>query len=313
MSTNTHRRSRVALVALLIVPMWIATSGDPSVAARRASSQVRYLISAKQPRGSESTICIGDKVPISVRVNRALFSGNDSHQLEDIQGARVQADMPNDGVGKLNPITSYTGLGGSRPGEVPYTFEALKEGTTSITFTGKIDQVWWGMRVGLRGPARRDIVQTVLQLKVQACAYKVTVLSHFSAQKVSLVGSFEGGLKRDPDGTFTGTASLVWIPVIATAGQCSSRISLLPSEVKLVGVVEDDELTLDISYESTNLYNVGGCPAGVNGEAEVKPSPVTLTVSASGGGARQSQELVSASYYSMTGYALVVVARAAPQ
>jgi len=301
------------IVAALLAPLWIAAV-PTSVSAHRASSEVRYGIYAIRNKGNTSTICVDDEVPISVYVDRALFTGNQGDQVEYINGARVVAEMPADGVGRVNPIATNTGLGVNRPGEILFTFTALKEGTTSIRFTGKIDQVWWGSLLGLRiRPPRRDIVQTTIQLKVESCAYKVTAFSHFSAQGVTLVGSIEGGLKRDADGHLTGVARMIWIPVIAVAGQCSSVISVQSSDVELAGVIEDGELTVEITYFLTALSNVGGCPAGVNDSAQVTASAVTVTVPASGGGARQPQNLESSSYYAMTGDALVVATRITPK
>lgn len=312
--SSSNVRWRLLLVATLLAPALGAVGADPSEAASaRGSSSTKYSMIATRTKGNTSTVCVGDDVPIRVRVTRALFVGNQADQPEDIPGARVQAALSDPSVGKLNPVDVYTGWNPNDPGAILFNVRALKVGATTVSFKGTIKQLWWGAKLGLRVVLRRDYVEATVDIRVDDCDYKVTAFSHFSAQGVVVVGSMEGGLKRGADGSLAGTATMTWSPAIAAAGNCSSTISIQPSEVDLTGDVTDEVLTVDLAYLPAVLTNVGGCPAGVNAQAQVSPSAVAVSTSALGGGARQPQNLDEPTFYSMQGYAVVVVTRTAKQ
>lgn len=301
-------RGRLRIVAMLSVStLFVAESAPMSVEARYNAS-VGFSIVATKLKGNNATTCVGDDVPIKVSVSRSLFLGGS----EDVPGARIEAAMSGGSIGELKPISIYTGWDPKGPGAASFNFHALKAGTATITFTATIDQAWWGSQLGVAAP-RHGVVRTNLSITVEKCSYDVEVVSNFTAQGVVLTGRMKGALKQDSDdpsdsGRFNGNGIVTWTPVTVGAGDCSSTITLEPSEATLIGRPGRGlDLVVDVEYLPATLVNTGGCPAGVLDTAQPAPSAVTVTVSVLGGVQRSAQTLDEAAHYAMSGSALVVV------
>ena len=311
-TVNPAPRWRSVFIALILALVIGSVGESFPVQAAPATTEMRYSMSARKLNGNNATICVGDDVPIHVRVTRAEFVGNQGDNVQDIPGVRVEASMSNGGIGNLHPISTYTGYWNSDdPGGVDYKFHAEKVGTTIITFKGTINQVWWGAIIGLPLVTRRDFVESQVEITVEECQYKITAISHFSAQGVTFVATMEGALTKGADGRFTGLATVTWVGGRFVSYDCVSVFTIDPSQVELLGVQEGDELTVNVAYLPANLGNATNCPGAGSGNypGKIIPDPITLTVSVSGGGDRQTQNLYEPTYYSMLGFVVVIIER----
>jgi len=315
----SERRRSIFLVLVLVFV--IGSAGQARLAqAAPAATEFRYSMSAKKLRGN-ATICIGDDVPIHVRVTRAEFVGNQGDNVQDIPGARIEASLSNSGIGRLNPLSIYTGWDSNDPGGANYTFHAEKTGTTIISFKGTINQIWWPAKLGLLPGAvtRRDFVNAQVEITVEKCDYKITTISKWQVPgpvnlKVEALIS-EAGLADDGTGRLTGTASVQWQVTTSQLEDCQAQSVTTTSQAELTGVREDEEVTLDVAFETANITLPTKCVGSDGGIAsggipvQVTPKPVTFTVPAPGGGMRGDHVLQGPE--SMSGFVVVIATRVA--
>jgi hypothetical protein len=313
---NPAKRRRNVFSALVLLALFLGSLNQtlPAKAAPAGSTDFRFSMQATKLNGS-ATICVGDNVPIEIKVHRAEMVGGDLGYGQSLPGVKVQAILiSNPSIGTLNQNTIYTGWESNDPPGATLLFHVVKVGSTTISFKGTINHVWWLAELGFpRVIDRRDFVTTTVDITVVECQYKVVTISHFAEQGVKLKATMEGMLHGE-DGHFTGTGTVNWIGGVAVAGDCSSVITVYTSEATLTGELEGDTLKVDVVYSPAVLENIGGCPAGVIDQDNVTPDSVSITVSASmGGGEVQYQNLVSTSYYSMHGTVDVLVYKVDPQ
>jgi len=310
------RLSSLPLALVLVLSLGSAGQIPPAHAAP-AATELRYSMSAKK-LGGNATICIGDDVPIHVRVTRAEFVGNQGNNVQDIPGARIEASMSNSGIGRLNPISIYTGWDSNDPGGADYTFHAEKAGTTIIKFKGTISQIWWPAKLGLPPLVnRRDFVNAQVDITVKKCDYKVTSISKWQVPgpvNLRIEASIsEAGLVDDGTGRFTGTASVQWHLTTSKLLDCEAQSVTTTSEAELTGVREDEELTLDLAFVTANITLPVFCVGSDGGIAsggtptQMTPKPVTFTVPATGGGTRETHVLQGPE--TVSGSVVVIVTR----
>ena len=266
-----------------------------------AATEMRYSMSARN-LGGNATICVGDDVPIHVRVTRAEFVGNQGSNVQDIPGARIEASMSNGGIGKLNPISIYTGWDSNDPGGADYTFHAEKAGTTVITFKGTISQIWWPAKLGLPPLVnRRDFVNARVEITVKSCDYRITSISKWlvpGPANIRIEAMInEAGLAEDGTGRLKGTATVQWQLTTSQVLDCKAQSVTTTSEAELTGVREEEELIVDIAFETANITLPAFCVGSDGGiasggtPAQMTPKPGTFTVPASGGGKREPHVL----------------------
>lgn len=260
-SVNPASRWRTVFIALVLVLAIESAGQAPPVLAAPAAMELRYSMLARKLRGNNATICVGDDVPIHVRVTRAEFVGAQGYHVQDIPGVRVEASVSNGGIGKLNPISIHTGWSSDDPGGADYKFHAEKVGTTIISFKGTINQVWWGAKLGLAPfVTRRDFVEDQVEITVEECQYKVTVSSSFPVPDMFIGAVFKDALMTlDAQGFYSGTATVTWsgywLPFGGARISCVNFLkTLAPSKATLVGLVnESGQLELTIAYDPHNL------------------------------------------------------------
>ena len=302
-------RWHIVILAVLLALSFGSAVQTPPLA-QAAGAEKRFFIEAKKDGGT-ATICVGDLVSIHVRVVRAQVRSGVPFNVETIPGVRVlgSADFPN--VGQVTPRESRTMWNSDVPGSANFVFHAENPGTTSISFQGRVNPSWGASILErlINPPSGWTSVFDSVDVTVQDCSYKVSTISHFSAQGVPLVATMDGKMKSDGDGHYTGSATVNWVGAIAVAGDCSSVITVYSSKVELFGELDDDWLIVDVTYLPAVLTNIGGCPGGVNDKALLNLDPVTVSVPASGGAKRPNQEIHEPTFYSMSGFVVITVTR----
>jgi hypothetical protein len=307
------------LYAALISTLAIGSAGQTySVRAASAATELRYSLSAKKLKGNNATICVGDDVPIHVRVTRAEFDGDQGSNAQEITGARIEASMSNGGIGRLNPISIHTGWDSNDPGGADYKFHAERVGTTTIFFKGTINHVWWPAKLGLFPLVdRKDFVKDQVEITVEECQYKVTTISKWQVSgeaNIKIEAWINGaGLMDDGTGHYTGTANVTWQLTASQVVDCKAQSVTTTSEATLNGERDDDQLIVDIDFLTANILLPAFCMADgdiASGSTPVQmtPDPVTFTVPASGGGERQPHVLQGPE--SVSGFIVVIVTQA---
>ena len=292
---------RRVMLALLLAFLIGSVGQMPLAQAAPPAAEVRYsLIAYKLKR--DTTICVGDDVPIRIRVSRATFVGSQGDNVQDIPGAHIEASMSNPGIGTLHPISIYTGWDSNDPGGAVYKFHASKVGRTTINFKGTINHIWWPAILGLpKAIDRRDFVEDQVQIEVQECQYKVTTISHWKVPgeaNVQIEATLDGaGLTDDGTGLhYNGNGSVTWHLTGGQVEDCVPQSVTTTSQAELVGERDGDLLIVDITYLiaaiSIPVYCVrDGEVASGSMPVDLLAEPVSFTVPGSGGGVRETHVL----------------------
>lgn len=312
---QTPRRSIVFIALILALAVGGAGQSAPAQASP-AATEYRYSMIARKLKGN-ATICVGDDVPIHVRVIRAEFVGDVGSNVQEVPGVFVRASMSPEGVGKLNPISMMTGWDANDPGGADYKFHAEKAGTTIISFKGTINHIWWPAQLGLPPLIdRRDFVEDLVELTVEECQYKVTTISKWESSglvKIRIEAWIhEAGLAEDGPGHYTGTGSVTWTLATDQLGDCNAQSLTTTSQAELTGA-RDEELTVNVAFDTANIsipvYCVGSDGGVAQGSTPVQltPDAVTFTVPASGGGTRETHVLRGPE--TVSGFVVAIVTR----
>lgn len=294
-------RSLPVYIILIIALALIIASGPLSAQAAPAKDSFRFHILAKKIKGN-ATICVGDNVPIYVRVMRSQMTGNQGDNVQNIPGVRVDASMSNAGIGSLTPKTSYTGWNLKDSGGANFNFRAEKAGTTTIHVKGTINHIWWLANLGLPPVVdRRDFVNSEVEIKVEDCSYKVTTTSRWSADEVNWVAKIDqAGMTTDAPGHYTGTATVDWVlsefpPPI---GSCPLQEFKASSDANLTGeLVGPDLLVVNIIFKPVDVtwltwnWILEECMIGGNVTWHPAPDQLRFNFPVSGGEAHPSQTL----------------------
>lgn len=313
-----HRRHRI-FMALVLVLTFGSTGFSLPVQAATAATEFRFFMTAKKVRGN-AAICVGDNVRIRVQVMRAevVISPGNLGYIQNLPGALVTGSVSNVSVGTLQPASIRTGFYSIDPGGAEFQFHADKVGTTSISFKGTINHIWWASKYLIGLPAltdRTDFVTDQVGITVEQCQYKVMAISHFSTAGVKLLAIMDGVLIKNEDGNLTGTAAVNWIGGPVTLGGCNGTMEVAPGQATLVGEQAGEQLIVDVTYHETTLGHLYNCiPGSVEIHPPVIPDPVSVTVPVSGGDIfGKDQNLSAPCYmceeYDMSGFVNVDVTR----
>lgn len=300
-----HKIVKQWIVVLLALATGSASQMQTPVAQAAASDASLNIYLSAERLGGEGIICVGDKVPIQVKVLKKVGVEGD-YSFGRLIGVQVSAFVDGSGIGRISPPKNTTRLSSDPVGATFFLFTAEKSGTVAVVFQGKVNtRVLLGLEFG------GNTVTASQSLTVEECQYTVTTISRFSAAGVNIVATMDAKMKLEADGTLSGTGIVNWVGASVTAGDCSSVITIAPSQAELTGVLDDDYVIVDVTYLAAALTNVGGCPGGVNDQAEVLPDPVTVSIPASGGGQKGiPQNLNEPNFYSMYGSLVIFVSPA---
>lgn len=124
------RRLRVIAMLVLVIA---SVSQTLQAKAAPAATEYAYFGSASMDRGN-ATICVGDNVLISVKVERVKIENTDLSNWQSIAGIRVEGLVQDPSIGNYIMPNKYTGMSSDRPGIAVFAFHANKAGATALTF-----------------------------------------------------------------------------------------------------------------------------------------------------------------------------------
>jgi hypothetical protein len=310
------------LALVLVLSMDGAGYTLPALAAPARATKFQFFMSARKDKGN-ATVCVGDIVPIHVKVMRAEVVGDPANlgYAQPMPGVRIQALISNKSIGTLTWTTIDTGWNFNDPGGADFKFHADKAGSTMVEFNGTIRHVWWGSRYLPGLPPltdRKDHVTSNVEIIVEECQYKVTAVSTFIAPGVKLVAEIsDAGLTLAADGRFTGTGSVTWVGGPVSLYGCSGTMEVDPSQAEIVAVKGPDQLVLQVTYRETTLSHIYDCkPGSVEIHPPVLPDPIILSVPVSGGSTLLDDQTLTATCtlceaYTFPGFVSVIVTRVA--
>jgi hypothetical protein len=319
------RRSTIISVVLVLT---IANAGLilPAQAAPISATEFRFFMSARKLKGN-ATICVGDEVPIHVKVMRAEMVGDPANMgyVQGMPGVRIDGSVTDAGIGTLTWTTIYTGWDFNDPAGADFKFHADKAGMTTINFTGKINHIWWASKYLIGLPPltdRRDFVTGQVDITVEECQYKVTAISTFSVPGVRLKAVIlDAGLVLDTDSRFKGKATVTWVGGPVSMFGCNGTMEVAPSQVELVGTKSPgqyaNQLTVEVAYSDASLTHIYDCkPGSVEIHPTEHPDPIIFSVPLSGGSVFLEDQklictLVNCEAWNFPGFVTVVVTRVA--
>ncbi len=232
-----------------------------AIAGQFASAQAQTTpadsVSVDAPR---TTFCPHQKTTFTVHVvNNAAVNPDEppEYAYERVTtDASVEADVADASVGKINganPITRYSPSPElARVDTWEFAFEALKEGTTTITFRAKLNGT--------------DAASQDVQVTVKACSFIIGATSTWTVPGPNggtwtLEGFVErpAKVKIQPDGTFSGTGSVVWNATVKGT-PCGFPYTLQRSQVKVTGSMNNDgDLDVTMTYTPVTEKEIADC------------------------------------------------------
>jgi hypothetical protein len=295
-----RRRSAVAIMILGFGLVLGSVVLSPVAQADLAhSARLGYFMIAKNISGS-STICVGDRVTLTVRVQRASFTGNQGDNVQDVPGVVIRGTVQNPAIGTLSQLDNVTGWNSSYPGTADYVFSARKAGRTRVNFEGQINQIWSLSKYFRRNPIvnRRDFVSDSLSVTVADCRFKVSAVSQWKIKgpaKIRLRAVIdEAPLIGDPQGHYTGSASVKWSAGISAVGDCSGALTVDDRTAMMSGDMDNASglLKVTITYLPTTAALDSNCKgANASWTISVAPDPVSFVTTADGGVSTQAHML----------------------
>ena len=309
-------RWRNVFSALVLPAIFLGSLSQPSLAqAAPARAKYAYFVFATLPK-SYGTICVGDNVPISVRVARTSIDIQTDSM--NISGIWVAGSVQDPGIGKLIIARKETGFDYEQPGIAGFIFHAEKPGKTTLFFNAEIRYYQSTILKWIYGPAK--IAQSnPVEVTVEVCKYKVSVVSHWEFNGLNYMAIIDqAGMSADAPGHFTGTAQVFWVIRLPPGNPCPS-VTTSTSQADLTGVMDADgqHLVVDLAYQLLDTYwnydiwdnTVSACSTSSETHVLYTPASLTLSLPSYGGVSTQSQALVNQIYaaLNMTGSAKVAV------
>jgi hypothetical protein len=312
---DTRRLVCTALMLALALGLAGAAQPGPALAAPRRATELKYFMTATKLRGT-ALICVGDGVGIDIKVVRAQVTNGVAVNAEAISGAKVTGAVQDASIGTLAPATNWTGWHGEKPGETYFTFSAIKAGTTTISFEGKI-HYQKGILEHFSMSQRNDLVSDTVDVTVQNCAYQVTVSTTWSEPSRKHTAMIEQvPMIADAPGHYKATAPVKWIvrEVVAVNG-CPLHAVIPTSQADLTAVLGKDgqQLVVDVTYQPLQLvwhtYRSDDCTQGSEIDSTNTAARLTFSVGANGGSGKLPQTLTVPGYGVFTSKANATVTR----
>jgi hypothetical protein len=299
----------------LALALTVGSAGQPppAQAAPAGATEIRYQVIATLAK-SYGTICVGDKVPISVNVVRTSMDNNIQTDSLNISGIWVAGSVQDPGIGKLIIARKRTSFDYEQPGIAGFIFHADKPGKTTLTFKAEIHYYQSTILKWIYGPA--EIVESnPVEVTVEDCKYNVTAISHWAQGGLKFVALImETEMTTDAPGHYTGTATVDWFITNTPRPGCSPVMYYYTSQADLTGSMDADgqQLVVDLAYQvaelQTQTYD-SNCDANSTLVNFYTPAPLTLSLPSYGGVSTQSQVAVNQDFpiLNMTGSAKVRV------
>ncbi len=223
-----------------------------------------------------------------------------------VLGVDLTATSDEPAIGSLTRTSAdrYTGGGALQTYQaVEFTFKALKAGTTTLRFKGRVNWHWLPGATDAAVQASPDgyqvPVDAVITVKVRPCRVNASAVHRWSGSGYIVVGTMdEADLTADEQGHLTGSGTINWT-VATIVPDCVSTDDYAPSQVELAGDLRDDgQLAVAFTYAPAVDSATILCTDRFRGVYEdrswtvlASPSPLAFQVSSFGGVSQQSQVL----------------------
>jgi hypothetical protein len=318
------KRSLVAarrIATILVLAFSVAAMGAAPVAPARAAlsgaGELRYFMEASKVYGT-ALICVGDTVPINVKIVRAQVSQGNALSTERVTGAKVTSVVADASIGALDRATNYTGWRGDAIGTATFTFLAHKAGSTTIRFEGHI-HYRKGILEHFSFAQRNDLVSDIVAVTVQDCDYQVSVASHWKETSRRDVASISAALlTSDAPGHYQGSGTVNWTFAEAQAvNGCPLHAVSSTSQADLTARLDtiNQLLVVVITYPPSPLvwytYRSDDCTRGSEIDSVAMAAKLNFSVGTYGGTGPLPQDLTVPGYGIAHGAASVSVVRVA--
>src|SRR5579859_5916305 len=266
-----NHTAQIPMSAVRLVPRWLLLVGILTLAladlstghtalAQGGSAQVYYNIMVRQ-LGGRNRICVGDAEIIRARVQRRNLDKGDN--VQGITGAVVTGTVQDPSIGNLSPPQVVTGGGANDPGSADLRFNPKKAGTTTLSFEGKINHIWWGSKIIGGGLVdEKATVSTTLPVTVVNCKYTLSAVARWyidlgSGNTLELLATIhEAEFNVSAEGHVAGThsADVVWITNIHHANDCTSDETIAKSTAIISGdVTPDGSIKLNVTSDPSTM------------------------------------------------------------
>jgi len=324
MPNPVGRPAPVAGWPALILPLLLVLALGPAAPAAPAADSVKFAMDVAPRSALLKPMCIGQSQTFYVSITRTTTKSIGDRLVDStamVLGITVSGAIDDAAVGSLTQSSAdrYTGGVGLQTYQtVEFTFKAIKAGTTTLRFKGKVDWHW------LPGATDESVqvnpegytvpVEAVVTVKVRPCRVKASAVHRWSSPGAVAVGTMdETDLTANDEGHFTGSGTIQWI-VGAIVPECVTTDVFAPSQVELSGDMDDSgQLAVALTYAPAVDSATIRCESPGRGvyedrswTVEAAPSALAFQVSAFGGVSMQAQVLTG-SQSAITGDAVVVV------
>jgi hypothetical protein len=279
--------------------------------AAQAATEIRFSMTAANLKRN-TIVCVGEDVPIQVKVFRVEFTGNQMDNSQRVTGVLVKAEMWDASIGKMNPVQSSTSWSSNDPGGADFNFHTIKAGTTTISFGATIKTTSWLAKLGFSSAVKTDVATGEVTIKVEDCKFRVNALSHWVQVRTKFDALIRDGiLTVDAQGNYTGTATVYWDITLdpAPGSKCKPQVFTSTSQVNLTGAKTEGgkKIIVDVEYQPAKLtwsgFRSDDCSKSFDELDMYTPAPLTIAFPVSGGFSKQTQvavEVLSAAL-NMTG------------
>jgi hypothetical protein len=282
------RPAAASLLALLVLGLVSATQAAP---ARDYSTKIYMWVR----RGSDRTICVGDRVAVLATAVQAYEIVGEGPRLANLFGVELEAAVADPSIGTVTPAALTTSVAADVPGQARLTFLATKVGATTLTVNGTIES-----KRLLGVVLSSNVVTGQIPITVEQCEYRVNAVAVWNLEDITLTAYIENGpLVADPggDGHYAGNAEVKWIGATVYDPPCYVAHHPAPSRAYITGEkIGDNLLEVKIVYEPTPaLFANLVCPEDnvpLFAGQMLGPGDLRVWVPATGGGAER-QPLLS--------------------
>ncbi len=256
------------LAALMLALMIASADQTQPVQASPASEIVKWYMDVLNPK---TTICIGETVEYSVKVYsvNAVVPGPEWA----LPGIKIDAISSNKSVGDFKKDTAITGFASEDLVTAGFSFTAKKPGKANLYFEGMVDK-----------KLTSSYVEFTVPVTVIPCKFKVIATSRMAKCYVggclNFLGVATGNVTADENGSFTGTAQVVWTTG-ASIPTCSAKTTMGKGNVNMHGNLNENSLLfLELNYEPVPWKNAMTCAGGkkVNESFTETVSPLNVIV-----------------------------------
>jgi hypothetical protein len=266
-------RSLLACAALALT-LGIGSSDQVALAQEGQAPLIDYAIDFGTPRTS---ICVGETVPIPVRVIARVFvPGDPNVGLHRVLGVALAASTDTSILQDVTTSQTTPSLYVDEPLSTTYLFKGKAPGRTSIQFTGSVRTL--DPLYGLGFPLEDSLAVRVIPCNLLVVTVSRWTVNLTGGKVTALAIVHDGRMTGDQEGYYTGEAGVTWI-VTASIPGCGYSSTLNFSKVNLRGRLdENNQIHVDLTFPALSGTEVIPCPGVGTGGGGVTLTPASMSV-----------------------------------